>query len=142
MPRGGKRDGQRPPTGKHWKWASTLAKEEAREVARQQITASLGRIIEAQTKHAIGIGHLYIRDAKGKYKRIEDLAAIDHLITTGTEGKDFYIYAKDPSTEAAKALMDRALDRPKEQPQELAITLNIKDRKDRLRKAQAQPSHG
>ncbi len=38
------------------------------------------------------------------------------------EGSTYYIYAKDPSIQAFTDLMNRALDKPKEQKQEVEIT--------------------
>lgn len=103
----------------------TLDKLMAREEARKQITASLGPILRAQIAHAIGIGHLYTRDKNGKFTKIESLSQIDQLLTHGTEGEHYWIFAKDPSTAAATDLLNRALDKPKEQEQEIKLTGSV-----------------
>ena len=104
------------------KTRKTLAKEAAREAARQLITASMRPMIQSQIAHAIGIGHLYTRDKQGKFSRIESEDLIEQVLAQGREGKDYWIFAKDPSVQAFSDLMNRALDKPKEQPVELSVT--------------------
>ena len=45
-----------------------------------------------------------------------------------SEGEAIWIYTKDPSVEAFKTLMDRALDKPKEQALEVNVTLSLEER--------------
>ena len=118
--RGGPRPGSGRPKGKQ-----TIEKEVAREFARQTIIASLGPMLRSQIAHATGIGHCYTRDKNGKFSRVEKLSEIDRLLTQGTENEDYFIFAKDPSAVAFKELLDRALDRPKEQAQEVHVTGEI-----------------
>jgi CRISPR/Cas system-associated endonuclease Cas1 len=108
---GGKRESAGKKKGN--KWPSTLAKEAARELAREIITAGMKPILRAQMAHAVGIGHLYTRDKTGKFTRIESEARIDELLTQEREGRDYWIFAKDPSTQAFTDLMNRAIDEPK-----------------------------
>ena len=91
-------------------------------MARAIITQAMRPMIQAQIAHAIGIGHLYTRDKTGKFSRIENQAVIDDLLTKGREGKDYWIFAKDPSTQAFTDLMNRALDKPAEQLQRLEVS--------------------
>lgn len=102
-----------------------FTKETARDYARQTIIASLAPLLRAQIAHATGIGHCYTRDKHGKFKRVENLADIDRLLTEGTENEHFFIFSKDPSAVAFKELLDRALDKPKEQAQEIHVTGEI-----------------
>jgi hypothetical protein len=102
-----------------------FTKEAAREYARQTIIAGLAPLLRAQMAHAQGIGHCYTRDKNGKFSRVESLAKIDELLTTGTENEHYFIFAKDPSAVAFKELLDRALDRPKEQAQEIHVSGEI-----------------
>jgi hypothetical protein len=123
MPRGGKRPGSGIKKG--YKYRQTLEKAEAREVVRAFVTDNMMPMLRAQLAHAMGIGHCYTRDKHGKFARVEDLAEIDRLLTEGTEGEHFFIFAKDPSAVAFKELLDRALDKPKEQAQEIHVTGEI-----------------
>jgi hypothetical protein len=82
-------------------------------------------MLRAQLAHAQGIGHCYTRDKNGKFTRVESLDKIDELLTTGTENEHYFIFAKDPSAVAFKELLDRALDRPKEQAHEVHVTGEI-----------------
>src|SRR5215475_9658624 len=60
------RQGAGRPVGR--KDPKTLAKEEARELVRQMVTARLARLVEAQMDNAEGLTHLMMRDSKtGKF---------------------------------------------------------------------------
>jgi hypothetical protein len=113
MPRGGKRPGAGTKPGRRWQ--STMEKALAREETRKYIQQHIPAMLRAQIANAIGIGHLYTRDKKGKFARIEDEAQIDKLLSEGEEGKTYWIFAKDPSTQAFSDLMNRAIDKPAEQ---------------------------
>lgn len=95
--------------------AKTLDKLAAREETRKMITAALGPMIRAQIAHATGIGHLYTRDKAGKFNKIESQARVDELLATGTQDTDYWIFTKDPSVQAFSDLVNRALDKAKEQ---------------------------
>jgi hypothetical protein len=103
----------------------TLTKDAAREFTRRTIIEGLAPLLRAQLAHAQGIGHCYTRDKNGKFSRVDNLDKIDELLMTGTEGEHFFIFAKDPSAVAFKELLDRALDKPKEQAQEVHVTGEI-----------------
>lgn len=113
MPRGGKRPNSGPKKGT--KYAPTIAKEQAREVARAIITKHLEPMITRQIAHAMGVGHLYTRDKAGKFTKIEHEAEVDRLLAEGKEDEDYWIFAKDPSVQAFTDLMNRALDKPAQQ---------------------------
>lgn len=113
---GGKRPGQRPPTGKTWKWPSTLAKEAAREQVRQFITAHLPDLMHAQVANAQGLQYLVYRDKKtGKFERVKSLEDVNQ------DEEQIEVWEKDPSVQAFTDLLNRAIDRPKEQVQEIAL---------------------
>jgi hypothetical protein len=90
------------------------AKRAVREAVRALITPHLAAMIEAQVAQAKGLRYMVARDESGKFRRIgpEELAA-------GAEGVE--VWEKDPSTAAFTDLMNRAIDKPKEQEQELII---------------------
>lgn len=123
MPRGGFRPNSGLPKG--YKYKGTLDKDAAREYVRQRVIASLEPLLRAQLAHAQGIGHCFTRDRNGKFTKVEDPALIDELLTTGNEGEHYFIFTKDPSALAFKELLDRAIDRPKEQATEIHISGEI-----------------
>ena len=123
----GKNGGRRPGAGRkpgvpQGPKASTIRKAEAREAHRRVIEKFALRMIQSQVAAAIGIGHVYSRDLHGKFTRIENEAVADQLLAKGTEGKDYWIFMKDPSTAAFTDLMNRAFDKPKEQEQDITLT--------------------
>jgi hypothetical protein len=124
MPRGGKRPNSGPKKGSTWKWKSTLKKEEARELVREAITAHMEPMIAAQVQHAIGIQHCFLRRADGTFERSDDPDAILAALNSGDE-TSYYIFTKDPSVQAFTDLMNRAIDRPKEQPVEVNANVDF-----------------
>jgi hypothetical protein len=120
---GGKREGAGKPKGT--KNASTISKEQAREALRAVVMAHMQDMLRAQIAHAKGIGHLFTRDKSGKFTKIENETQIDQLLTEGTEHEDYWIFAKDPSVQAFTDLMNRALDKPKEQQQDVAVEATL-----------------
>ena len=120
MPHGGRRPNSGPKKGA--KYRPTITKEQGREATRQLVMASLGPMVRAQIAHAQGIGHLFARDKTGKFTKIENEAEATRLLLEGTEGEHYWIFMKDPSVQAFTDLLNRALDKPKEQEQEIRLT--------------------
>lgn len=123
MPRGGKRPNAGAKKGS--KHAATLSKEAAREALRQRVLRDMEPMVAAQIAHAQGISHFMLRDPKtGKFERITELDQIQQALNAddAKEGSSYYIWTKDPSVQAFTDLMNRALDKPKEQEQELKVT--------------------
>ena len=112
MARGGKRPGAGHPRGK--KHQNTLEKLSARSIIRERVTAALEPLLQAQIVHSLGIGHLYTRDKHGKFTKIESQTVVDHLLATGIEEKDYWIFTKDPSVHAFSELLSHAFGKPKE----------------------------
>jgi len=108
---GGKRAGAGRPHGT--KNENTLEKAQARELARQMITARLGSLLEAQLDNAEGIRHLMMRDPKtGKFERVTgDAKQIDKALKSKNA---CWIYTKDPNVQAYTDLLNRAIDKPAE----------------------------
>lgn len=101
------------------KYKPTLAKEAAREVARALITAQLEPLIAAQIANAQGIKYLVVRDkTSGKFLRVPKNAA-EKLDPTE---EIIEVWEKDPSVQAFTDLLNRALDKPKEQAQDVNVT--------------------
>ena len=120
----GQNGGKRPGAGRKrgFRFPRTLEKEAARELVRQRVFQNLEPMLYAQMAHAQGIGHLFTRDKHGKYTKIENMAAAEKLLAEGEQDRDYFIFMKDPSVQAFTDLMNRALDKPKEQEQVITIT--------------------
>jgi len=81
---------------------------------RQRVSAELDPLLDAQIANAKGIEYLVARDPKsGKFTPVEDKGRI----ADATE-----IWLKQPNVQAFTDLLNRALDKPKEQEQEIKLT--------------------
>jgi hypothetical protein len=137
MARGGKRPGAGRPKGS--KEQSTLTKEAAREALRQIVLQDLRGMTEAQMAAAKGIKYLVYRNRIGGEFKV----ATKELLESGALGGENVIvevWDKQPSTPAFTDLMNRALDKPKEQVQELAVTVD--SRADRVLAARQRLQNG
>lgn len=124
--RNGRRGGR--PKGSRGKAtvARDAAKEVAREFTRQRITAQLGPIVDAAIKRALGLSYLVTRDAgSGKFIRVtrQTLAKITTVIE---------VWEKEPDIQAVRELLDRALDRAKEQALDVHLTTTMEEQLKRL----------
>lgn len=118
MARGGKRPGAGAPKGvKH---AETISKELAREAVRAVVQRHMTRMLQAQIANACGIMHLMLRNPDGTWAK----ASSEKQIEAALNGDPslYWIATKDPSIQAFTDLANRALDKPKEQEQTLALT--------------------
>lgn len=107
-------------------------KEVAREAVRQQVTAQLRPLVNAQIANALGLKYLVTRDKKtGKFVRVtEAMARVKQHSTEET----IEVWEKDPSVHAFTDLLNRALDKPTEH-HELVADVTLEERKRRLRTA-------
>lgn len=119
MPRGGARPNSGPAKGT--KYAPTIAKEAARDALRQIVLARMAQLVEAQMTHAQGLSYLVGRDKVGKFKKLTSDEA-EKALAGDSEYTLIEVWEKDPSVQAFTDLMNRALDKPKEQEQEHAVT--------------------
>ena len=120
----GKRYGGKP---KGFKSARTLGKEEARVALSAQIIASLGPITASQIAHAQGVSYMVLRNPDGTFTRATDEKQIDAACAVGASA--FKIFTQAPNPQAYSTLMAYAVDRPKEQPQDIQVkgTINVID---------------
>jgi hypothetical protein len=107
---------------------ATLTKQAIRDRVQALVSAQLDGLTVAQIAQAKGLKYLVRRDpATGKFERI------------GPEGIDgegvIEVWEKDPSTAAFTDLMNRAADKPKDQPIEVTVTVGLEARKARLASA-------
>lgn len=121
-----------PKTGgkaKGYKMPATLAKEAAREAARVRITERLIPIVDAQLDSAMGINHFILRDKEtGEWKRLTDPDQIVKAMNDPRAkfGSTYLIYTKDPNNNAARDMLAYAIDKPKEQAQDLNVNVTDK----------------
>jgi hypothetical protein len=116
--RGGARQGAGRKKGS--KWPSTLTKEAARDALRQIVLKRMDRLVEAQIAHAEGLKYLVTRDKKtGKFIRVTEAMA---KAKSGANEETIEVWEKDPSVQAFTDLMNRAIDKPAEQEQALAVS--------------------
>jgi hypothetical protein len=119
--KGGRREGAGRPKGT--KNPSTLTKEQARDALRQIVLREMDALVAAQISHARGLQYLVYRDKKtGKFERVTALEDVNQDENT------IEVWEKDPSVQAFTDLMNRALDKPKEQEQDVNLqgALSIK----------------
>lgn len=117
MPRGGARPGAGAKKGSKQK--ATLTKEAAREALRQIVLEDMRELAAAQLANAKGIKFLVVRQkSTGKFVRVTEAMA---KLKSGEEADHeiIEVWEKDPSVQAFTDLMNRALDKPKEQEQEI-----------------------
>lgn len=114
MPRGGRRPG----AGRK-KGSQTLEKEAARTIVRDLVCKKLHPLVAAQISNACGLKYLVVRDkATGKFLRVHEGAAKN----LKPSEEIIEVWEKDPSVQAFTDLLNRALDKPAEQIQEIKLT--------------------
>jgi hypothetical protein len=118
MPRGGPRPNSGPKKGS--KHQATLTKEQARDALRLVVLEQMREMTEAQIAHAKGLSYLVGRDRAGKFKKLTSDEA-DKALSGESEYTLVEVWEKDPSVQAFTDLMNRALDKPKEQEQDVNI---------------------
>lgn len=118
MGRGGARAGAGRKKGKE-----TLDKLALRELVRKRVAKELGPLIDAQISNARGIRYLVVRDkSSGKFIRVAERGA--KLLNPQEEIVE--IWEKDPCVQAFTDLLNRAMDKPKEQEQEIDLQATLK----------------
>ena len=108
---------------------NTLEKAAARQRVRELVCAELDPLIEAQIQAALGVRHFVLREKNRKFKRVTDPATITHILNAPEGRYEYYdIWTRDPSTQAFKDLMDRALGKPTEH-----VDMTVSDDAERIR---------
>lgn len=102
------------------KHASTISKEASRELVRQTILKHLDELMHAQVENAKGLKYLVTRQkTTGKFIRVTEAMA---RVKQGDDEETIEVWEKDPSVQAFTDLMNRALDKPKEQEADVKVT--------------------
>jgi hypothetical protein len=133
----GRRTGGKP---KGYKAPATIDKEAKRELVRQLVAAELEPMVKAQIAHAKGVHFMILRNPDGTVTRATNEKQVDAACAVGAQA--FEIVTQTPNVQAFSDLLNRALDKAREQPQDLNIssTLNIVDvlRQRRARQLKSQ----
>lgn len=118
MPRGGTRPNAGAKKGSKHK--ATISKEQAREALRTIVLQHMDEMTAAQVSNAKGIRFLVVRQkSSGKFlRRVGATGETTHNPDT----EIIEIWEKDPSVQAFTDLMNRALDKPKEQELEVKLS--------------------
>jgi hypothetical protein len=113
-----KRGGARPGAGRK-KGPQRLEKEAARELVRALVLAKIDTLVEAQIANAMGIKYLVVREKRtGKFLRVGSKRAG----ALKDDEEIIEVWEKDPSIHAFSDLLNRAIDKPAEQVQEIKLT--------------------
>ncbi len=116
----------------------TITKEQARQALREMVYAKLQPLIDAQMANAVGLKYLVTRDKKtGKFIRVTEAMA---RLKQGDTEETIEVWEKDPSVQAFTDLMNRALDKPAEQLQEIKLSGEV-DLVTRLQAARKRLAH-
>lgn len=108
------------------KYKPTVAKELAREEARRHIQEHLPRMLTSQIEAACGVAHLMLRNDDGTWRKApEKMNADEILAVLNGDPNRFYIATKDPNTQAFNTLAAYALDKPKEQEQDVDLHAEV-----------------
>ena len=93
-----------------------LDKIAMRELVRQRVGERLDELVDAQIANALGISYLVTRDKRtGKFIRVGPAMA-------SANEETIQVWQKDPNVHACIDLLNRALDKPAEQSQQLEHT--------------------
>lgn len=117
MAKGGYRPGSGPKKGSKFK--KTLDKEAGRALVRELVLREIEPMVMAQVAHARGISYAVVRRTDGTFTRVTTKKQLDEAIAQG--GQSLQVYTQVPSTAAFTDLLNRALDKPKEQPMEMEV---------------------
>jgi len=90
-----------------------MTKEVAREALRILVMREMEEMVAAQVELAKGLKRVVVRTSDGSIRR----ASERHV-----KGERLEVWIDAPSTAAFKDLMDRTIDKPKEQEQAVAVS--------------------
>lgn len=117
-PKGGRREGAGRPAGT--KNPSTITKEAAREALRQIVLREMDGLLASQIAHAKGLSYLVARDrVTGKFEKVTSEMLDAWTKNPADMPTLIEVWQKDPSVQAFTDLMNRAIDKPAEQEQQV-----------------------
>ncbi len=99
-----------------------------REVYRTLALPRMRDIVEGQIAKAVGVSHFMLRDPEsGQWRRLTDpdeiQAALNH--PNAAHGSTYFIHTKDPDVPAITDILNRCMDKPKEQEQTVDVNAKL-----------------
>jgi hypothetical protein len=99
----------------------TLAKEDAREAVRKKLTKELMTVADALLSRARGTRYFVTRNLKtGKFELVTNPRQVIDALNR-KDGQSGEFYTDKPDTVAIREILDRCLDKAKEQEQDVKI---------------------
>jgi len=101
------------------------SKQQMRDVYRTYWLPRMMPLLEAQEARALGLVHFMLRDpASGEWKRLTDPDEIKQAMNDprAESGSTYRIHTKDPDGKDITDVLNRIIDKPKEQAQELIVS--------------------
>ncbi len=99
-------------------------KAQMRDVYVQYWMPKMMPLLEAQAARALGLSHFMLRDPEtGEWSRLTDPDDIAQAMNDprGEAGSTYRIHTKDPDGKDITDILNRCLDKPKEQEQEVIV---------------------
>lgn len=101
------------------------SKQQIRDVYRTYWLPRMRSLLEAQEARALGLVHVQLRDRiTGEWKRLTDPAEITfamNALGSSEQNSMYRIYTKDPDGKDISDILNRVIDKPKEQEQEIEV---------------------
>ncbi len=100
-------------------------KAQIRDVYRAYWMPRMMPLLQAQEARALGLVHVQLRDEEtGEWKRLtepEEITRAMNALGTEKQTSMYRIYTKDPDGKDIQDVLNRCLDKPKEQEQEIDV---------------------
>jgi len=137
MPRGGKRPNSGPKPGAIYK--PTLEKQALRDRYTARMQERFDTLSDVQYETACGVSQFVYRDEAGRFKVIDDP---DELRARCSMGEAIRIFTRLPNAQAQTDILNRLLDKPKDQPLDVNLNHQIDQRLLDLLQKGRERAHG
>lgn len=100
------------------------SKAQVRDVYRTYWLPRMRALLEAQEARALGLVHFMLRDPlTGEWRRLTDPDQIAAAMNDprAEQGSTYRIHTKDPDGKDISDILNRVIDKPKEQEQEIEV---------------------
>ena len=136
-PEASRRNGRKGGRRRGSKNKATIEKALHREELRRLVVAELEPMVRAQIAAAKGVSHFFMRNDAGQFVELVDSKAIQTALNSDDQDTYYWIHTQNPSTPAFADLMNRALDKPKEQE----FDVNVRGNMDLITRLEAGRQH-
>jgi hypothetical protein len=100
------------------------SKQQMRDVYRTYWLPKMMPLLQAQEARALGLQHFMLRDPEsGEWRHVEDPKQIEAALNhpDAAQGSTYRIHTKDPDGRDITDILNRVIDKPKEQEQEVIV---------------------